>query len=70
MPKASVTDALKAFAAALERAGVDVHDVEVSMPFESWQALGKRLDEEGHQEPGADIGKIQVAGVRYFIRSR
>lgn len=67
--KTNVADALKSFAAALEGLGIPATQVEVSMPFESWQALGRRLDEEGYQEPGADIGKIQVSMVRYLIRS-
>jgi hypothetical protein len=39
-PKPAVTDALIAFAPALEEIGVPSDAVERSMPFESWQPLG------------------------------
>ena len=69
MSKPVVTDALKAFAAALESVGIAARECEVLMPRESWQLLGQRLDEEGHDE-GQDISRIQVASVCYFGRSR
>jgi hypothetical protein len=70
MKPPTVTDALKAFAAALERAGIQPGEVEVLLSLDNWQSLARRLDEERHGEPGEDIGKITVGGVRYLIRYR
>ena len=69
MPKPVVTDALKAFAAALESVDIPACECEVLMSSESWQVLGQCLDEEGYNE-GQDISRIQVASVGYFDRSR
>ena len=69
MSRPSVSDALTAFAEALERLGIESADVEVTLPLEGWQALGRRLDEE-LPDKAEDIGTIDVAGVRYLIRYR
>ena len=66
-PKRPVADDLEAFAAALASCGIPVQDVEVSMSLESWQRLGQRLDVENYEGP-EDIGRVEVAGVRYLIR--
>jgi hypothetical protein len=68
MPKRPLTDALEAFADALEAAGINPRLVEVSMPLSDWQHLARTLDEErGSPVPG-DIGRVELAGVRYLIR--
>ena len=69
MPKPSVSAALTAFAEALDAIGIAPEDVEVSLPLEPWQKLARRLDEE-QPDKAEDIGKINVAGVRYLIRYR
>ncbi len=65
-----IVDPLRAFAASLEGIGIPAGDVEVTMPFESWQRLCRQLGEEGHNEPGADVNKVRVAGVAYRVRRR
>jgi hypothetical protein len=65
----ALTDALTAFTEALERIGIQPDDVEVSLPLERWQRLGRVLDDE-MPEAAQDMGKLEVAGVRYLIRYR
>jgi hypothetical protein len=43
--------------------------VEVSLPLERWQRLGRVLDDE-MPEAAQDMGNLEVAGVRYLIRYR
>jgi hypothetical protein len=62
-----VTTALESFAAALGRAGIDPETVEVSLPLNEWQALARALDAEGTKTRG-DIGRVEIAGVRYRVR--
>lgn len=69
MKQPSVTDALTAFAGIWENLGIQASDVEVSLPFQSWQRLGMRLVQEQHQASDSHVGKVEVAGVRYLIRS-
>src|SRR5688500_15156453 len=44
--KPIVTDALTAFAEALQSIGITPDEVEVSLPLERWQRLGRVLDDE------------------------
>jgi extradiol dioxygenase family protein len=69
MKKPGISDDLIAFAAALEAVGIRADDVEVSLPLDGWQALARQLDAEG-ADAADDIGKLEVASVRYLIRSR
>src|SRR4051812_16753162 len=65
------TDALNAFADALEKAGIEVRDVEVSLPIDDWQHLARTLDNEaknGAPAPSGDIGQVTISGVRYLVR--
>jgi hypothetical protein len=50
-----LANTLKSFAAALE-SGIPARDVEVSLPLENLQLLGRRLDEEGHDEAQSEDG--------------
>ena len=43
--------------------------MEVSLPLERWQRLGRVLDDE-MPDKAEEIGKLEVAGVRYLIRYR
>jgi hypothetical protein len=68
--KHPVNDALEQFAAALQKVGADPSQVEVSLPLDEWRALAVALDvEKGGPVPG-DIGRIEIAGVKYLVRFR
>ncbi len=69
MPKPPfLTHALEGFADALEAAGIDPRTVEVSLLLSDWRHLARTLDDEG-TNPTGDIGRIELGGVRYLIRS-
>ena len=61
---------LSTFAVALDNLGISSTEVEVSLPFDAWQMLVRRLGEEQHEDPDADITKVTVAGIRYVVRRR
>jgi hypothetical protein len=63
-PSKPATDALEAFADALEAMGIDPRSAKVSLPLSDWQHLARMLDDEGASTTG-DIGRIELGGVRY-----
>ena len=67
MPKpAFLTHALEDFAEALEAAGIDPEQVEVSLPLFDWQHLARTLDEERGEL--VYVGKKEFGVLRYLVR--
>ena len=68
--KPTVSDALTAFAEALQRLGIEPEEVEVLLPLERWQGLGQRLDEETPNRRRTISECSMWRRVRYLIRHR
>ena len=63
-----LTDALGAFADALNASGIDPRQVEVSLPVCDWRYVAREIEaERGEAAPGHG-NRIEIGGVRYLAR--
>ena len=65
-----VTEALESFAEELRKAGINPDLIAVSIPLDEWRKLARMLEQERGEPVGANIGQIEIAGVKYLVRFR